>query len=432
LRLDRPGTLIDWAHRHLWQSLPRRWRRRGVELVGSALAPRPDPRPKRAVAPFYVAGALSTASGLGESARLCLKTLGAAGYDARGIDLSDAFRQDARITDANPHVGLAVPAAAMGPGTIILHVSGFTMAWAMLALGRGCVRGKTIIGYWAWELPDLPPSWRRGLAYAHEFWAPSRFTAAAIARATDRPVRIVPHPVSPAGDLVPDARRGDAKDPVIVLTAFDMRSGFARKNPLAAIAAFRAAFGDDPGFRLIVKVSQRQAYLPGWQALATASAGIGNIELEDRLTGAAEMSRLVGRADILLSLHRSEGFGLVLAEAMQRGKPVVATGWSGNMDFMTEENSCPVAYRLVPARDPQGSYDEADQSWADPDIAAASAALQRLADPEERWRLGWRAQQDARGLFAPERYRDAVAACFEPDLVAVSSSRGVAAVRVEG
>jgi hypothetical protein len=385
----------DWLHRRLWQRLPQRWRRRALFALAALLAPRPGPRPAAASGPIYVAGALSTASGLGASARLSLATLRAGGYDARPIDLSGTLMQDGRLAD------YAVPTAddGTGPGTILLHVSGFVMALAMLGLGRRRVRGKTIIGYWAWELPDLTPDWLDGLRYLHEIWVPSEFTAAAISRHTALPVRIVPHPVAP---VEPVLRPGGAA--LTVLVAFDMRSGFARKNPLAAIAAFRAAFATDPAVRLIVKVSQATTYEPGWQALQAAVAGVGNIELIDRLLDDAGMARLLDDADIVLSLHRSEGFGLVLAEAMQRGKPVVATGWSGNADFMTAENSCPVTYRLVPARDPQGSYEHPGQQWAEPDVDDAAAHLRRLADPALRARLGRQARQDARERFAVERY----------------------------
>jgi glycosyltransferase involved in cell wall biosynthesis len=393
-----------WAHRRVWQKLPQPWRRRILFRVAGALAPRPGRRPASAAEPIYVAGALTTASGLGQGARLCLDTLRAEGWDVRGIDLSAALMQDARIADhVVPEAG-----AAEGPGTIILHVSGFTTSLALLHLGRRLLAGKTIIGYWAWELPDLPPDWVAGLDYLHEVWVPSRFTAAAVARHTRLPVRVVPHPV-PA---VPAAEQAGGQA-LTVLVAFDMRSGFARKNPLAAIAAFRQAFGADPKVRLIVKVSQESAHPPGWQALQQEVAGADNITLQNGVLDDAGMALLLDSADIVLSLHRAEGFGLVLAEAMQRGKPVVATGWSGNVDFLSAENSCPVAYRLVPARDPQGSYHYPDQLWAEPDIGDAARQLAALRDPARRQRLGRQARADARRFFSSEQFRATVAGALD-------------------
>jgi glycosyltransferase involved in cell wall biosynthesis len=394
--------LKAWLHRQLWQRLPRRWRRQVLRRVVGALAPRPDARRPSGAGPIYIAGALGTASGLGQAARLSLDALRAAGRDVRAIDLSDALMQDGRTAW---QIAPAADECDEGPGTIILHVSGFVMALALLRLGRRRIRGKVIVGYWAWELPDLPPDWVAGLRFAHEIWVPSRFTEAAVVRHTSLPIRVVPHPVPPAEG---PARAPESK-PLTVLIAFDMRSGFERKNPLAAIAAFRAAFGTDPDVRLVVKVSQPSVYPPGWRALQTATAGLATVELTDRLLDAAGMAALLNGADIVLSLHRAEGFGLVLAEAMRRGKVVVATGWSGNTDFLTARNSCPVTWALVPARDPQGSYDYPDQDWAEPDVADAARHLRTLRDPALRNRLGAQAERDARAIFAPARFDETVA-----------------------
>ena len=385
----------NWLHRRLWQRLPQRWRRHVLFSLAGLLAPRPGKRPDRLAEPIYVAGVLGTASGLGASARLSLETLRGGGYDARPIDLSGALMQDGAL----PGYVAEAEGDGTGPGTILLHASGFVMALAMLRLGRKRLEGKTVIGYWAWELPDLTPDWLPGLRFVHEIWVPSRFTAAAVARHTRLPVRVVPHPVPEIAGAAPPG-----EGPLTVLVAFDMRSGFERKNPLAAIEAFRLAFGADPAVRLIVKVSQAQSYPPGWQALSQAVAGAGNIVLTDALLDAAGMAALLDDANIVLSMHRAEGFGLVLAEAMRRGKAVVATGWSGNADFLNEANSCPVAYRLVPACDPQGSYDFPDQLWAEPDSADAARQLRRLTDPALRERLGRSAQNDACVIFSPARY----------------------------
>ncbi len=122
---------------------------------------------------------------------------------------------------------------------------------------------------------------------------------------------------------------------------------------------------------------------------------------------------LIGCADVVRSLHRSEGFGLVPAQAMLLGKPVVATGWSGNMDFMTERNSAVVGYNLIPVRDPQGSYDQKDQLWADPDVEQAAEWLQRLAWSQElRRRFGEAAAEDAARLFSLSSFKAAVGDSF--------------------
>ena len=129
-----------------------------------------------------------------------------------------------------------------------------------------------------------------------------------------------------------------------------------------------------------------------------------NITLIESILRAEDMAALLASADIILSLHRSEGFGLVLAEAMQLGKVVVATNWSGNVDFMTRENSCPVGYRLVPAHDPQNTYEHPKLLWAEPDLTEAIHLLKTLQDPIRRKQLGRQAQSDAASLFSTKRY----------------------------
>ncbi len=127
-------------------------------------------------------------------------------------------------------------------------------------------------------------------------------------------------------------------------------------------------------------------------------SGVPNIRLETRTLPPADALAFTAAADIVLSLHRSEGFGLVLAEAMRLGKPVVATGWSGNMDFMDESSAMLVPYRLIEARDPRGVYQAPGAMWAEPDIAAAASMLRRLADD-----AGLRAALGARGRAAAAR-----------------------------
>ena len=183
-------------------------------------------------------------------------------------------------------------------------------------------------------------------------------------------------------------------DAVIVLVSFNLASSYVRKNPLAAIAAFRAAFGERPDRILVMKVGHPDHAPADFAALATA-ADAPNIRLETRVLPTADHYALIAACDIVLSLHRSEGFGLVPAEAMLLGKPVIATGWSGNTDFMDRSNSALVGYRLVPVIDPRQVYQGG--LWAEPNVADAVAHLRRLADgAEERRRLGERARESVR------------------------------------
>ena len=208
-------------------------------------------------------------------------------------------------------------------------------------------------------------------------------------------VRVVLPPlgiVPPEPAALDRAAFGLPPDAVVILVSFNLASSFVRKNPLAAIAAFRAAFGERPD-RLLVLKTGHVAHAPDDFARLAAAAQAPNIRLETRVLPTADHHALMAASDIVLSLHRSEGFGLVPAEAMLLGKPVIATGWSGNMDFMDASNSVPIGYRLVPVADPRQVYQGG--SWAEPDQAEAVAQLRRLADDAAARRAlgsspGWR------------------------------------------
>jgi glycosyltransferase involved in cell wall biosynthesis len=208
-------------------------------------------------------------------------------------------------------------------------------------------------------------------------------------------IRIVPPPLAIAPPVASGATRTDfglPEDAVVVLVSFNLASSFVRKNPFAAIAAFRGAFGDRPDRILVLKVSHPE-HAPTDFARLTQMAQAANIRIDSRTLPSADRHALTACADIVLSLHRGEGFGLVMAEAMLLGKPVVATGWSGNTDFMDNTNAALVPYRLAPARDDRLVY---RGLWAEPDVAEAATILRNLADdPVARQSLGERARKSA-------------------------------------
>jgi glycosyltransferase involved in cell wall biosynthesis len=405
-------SITKQLHRHLWQHLPYHWRRSALFLLSSFLAPRPAakaaPQP-----PIYVAGALSTASGLGQSARLCHDALKANGeFPVFGVDLTSALMQpeDAAFAFADGW-------NRRGPGTLILHVNAPFVPLALWRLGQRFVSDKHIIGVWHWELPRTPADWRHGAPFVHEIWVSSRFAADAVQPiAAGRPVRVVPLPVALQGP-VPVASTRPPGRPFTVLTVFNAASSIARKNPLAAIAAFRLAFGDDPSARLIVKAANASVFPPGFAMIENAVRAANNIVLISETMSDSEIDKLYRDSDVVLSLHRSEGFGLILAEAMIRGLPVVATDWSGNVDFVTAQTGIPVPYRLIPAEDPQGTYQHPELNWADADVTAAADALRRLRhDPELARRLGETAAAFVAQAFSAQSYSDTVRRQLRADL----------------
>ena len=376
--------------RRAWVALPRGLRREALFGGAALLAPRPARPEPDGAGSLVVAGYLSAPSGLGEGARRMLDAMREQGLAPIPADLTGAHRQGAPVP---------LPDIPPGPGTIVLHVNGPMLPWGLLALGGSAVAGKRLIANWAWELPVLPRDWDRGYRALHRVWAPSRFCAEVFARPGFPPPQVVPYPL-PLPDPAPLGRDafGLSADAFVTLCAFDATSSLARKNPLGAMEAHALAFGDDPARVLLLKTHGSALAGSSWVEVARAAAARPNVRVLDAVLPRRELWALFRCCDAVLSLHRAEGFGFALAEALALGRPVVATGWSGNLDFMSGPGCFAVPCALVPARDPQGTYDVPGACWAEPDLAAAAAALRRVAaDPAMR--------NLAPRHFAPPDYR---------------------------
>ncbi len=308
--------------------------------------------------------------------------------------------------DIAPPVGTAAelptPDDAIPPpgAPLAIHINPPQLALAFLREPRALQRGRRIIGCWYWELPVAPPDWRIGARFVHDVWAPSWFTADALEPLKPGRVRVVPPPLADAPPVPAHADRaafGLPADAVITFVSFNLASSFARKNPLGAIAAFKEAFGNRPDRILLLKIGHPD-HAPGDFERIKQAADAPNIRIETRSLPTAESHALTACCDIVLSLHRSEGFGLVPAEAMFLGKAAIATGWSGNMDFMSADTAALVGYKLIPVEDDRMVY--RNSVWADPDIREAAQQLRRLADDADaRLGLGARGQAHVRRVL---------------------------------
>jgi len=241
--------------------------------------------------------------------------------------------------------------------------------------------GRYNIGYWAWELAEFPDAWVPALAGLHEIWAPSRFVQQAIAAKAGCPVIWMPLAVEPE----PAVKRnrsdlGLPENRFLFLFFFDFRSFVSRKNPGAVIRAFEGAFNrSDESVGLVIKTNGMEECPAAYREfLDETAARDPRIVTINRVMDSREIRALVKQCDCFVSLHRSEGFGRGLAEAMYMGKPVIATGYSGNLDFMNESNSFLVDYALVPVA--ATDYPHGDgQLWADADVEMASAFMGAVA-----------------------------------------------------
>ena len=404
--MSAPGPSLSPLHR-LWRLLPAASRRALFARATAWSAPRPDAVPPPMQGGLAVGGEIGRASGLGEVARLMGHALRSLDVPTWLVDTGSAVPgevPDAALAAENARMGLT---NSLRPGVpLALHVNAPMLPWALRTLPRGLLRGRRVVGCWTWELPLVPESWRVGLDFVHEVWVPSRFTATAMAGlmenspARAKPIRIVGYPLAaspPVPSRLDRAAFGLPTEAVVVLVSFNLASSFVRKNPLAAIAAFRRAFGPRADRVMVLKLLGTHAYPADMAVLRAAAADAGNIRIETRTLPPADSHALTACADIVLSLHRAEGFGLLPAEAMLLGRAVVATGWSGNMDYMDASTAALVDYRLVPASDPRGTYDLSGAVWAEPDVDAAAGHLVRLADDAAlRSALGRRAAVSAK------------------------------------
>jgi glycosyltransferase involved in cell wall biosynthesis len=359
---------------------------------------------RRRPAGINLSGYFRSEKGLGEAVRGTAAALRAAGVPHALVDWHDPVSVNTDVSidgvgDANPY---AVNVVTAGTDQVLLTaIAGKGVEWCA---------GRYTVGYCHWELPEVPAGWRDGFEYFDELWAPSRFTVEALLRGCPVPVRWVPlvvtAPPPPPADAagLPDrASLGLPADAFVFLTAFDFQSMIERKNPVGTIRAFRRAFGDRRDVRLLLKTVHSD-YDPAAAAeVRAACAGAANIVVFDRILSRPGMHALLRLADAYVALHRAEGYGLPLAEAMAAGKPAVATGYSGNLDFMTPDNSLLVRWRPGRIERTVGPY-PAGGVWAEPDVEHGAEQMARLAgDRGLADRLGRRAAEDIARDLNPER-----------------------------
>lgn len=375
------------AARRLWRStMPESLRKAAgpalntvLEAYVRAAARRPHGA-DTADGPIKVVGYFQGSHGIAASARLAARAFEALGVPVERVDVTGAkLDWNGRLTE---------PVSA---GAWIFHLNPPELLAALACLGPKQLIGPRY-GYWAYELPRAPARWLKDAALVDEVWAPSRYTAQALAGAAS-PVRVVPHPlfVQDYGDVAPAPRR----TPFQGVSVFDFNSSLARKNPLGAIAAWARAFGDDPACELTLKTQNGPLFPEALSALRNAAPA--NVRVVDEVWPYGQVQSLIAAADVLVSLHRAEGFGLTPAEAMALGTPVIATAYSGVLDFMDEDCALLIPFRPTAVADPQEIY--RGQTWAEPDIAAAAEGLTRLRSNPD---LGRRLSQAGRARVAAQ------------------------------
>lgn len=339
--------------------------------------------------PIVVSSLFGEVSGIARAAHLTVDALQAAGREVVSHDIRPILLRP----EADHHL----PGAANS--TWILHCNPPEARTVLTTFPRAQWEARQRIGYWAWELPKAPRRWIRMERLFHAIWVPSRFTQESL-QGGSTSIHLMPHPV-PLIRASPKIRDDRFRFGGVQLLALaDLKSTAARKNPLGALEAFRLLFPEPQSeVRLIVKIQNAAEDPSAMARLASMAEGRADVWLLTEALGQDAFEALVWSADVLVSLHRAEGFGLPIAEALARGQPALATAWSGNLTYMEGRAELLVDYSLRPVPPGTPTYGGRGQVWAEPDLRDAAAKLGRLVrDPDLRRRVGRAGQEQVAAL----------------------------------
>jgi glycosyltransferase involved in cell wall biosynthesis/SAM-dependent methyltransferase len=373
-------------------------------LIDDLLPPRPAHIQRGAASNLHereplwgvnVAGFFTSELGLGEAARLLIAGLDASGVPALPVQaqLVPPCRQAAEFTYADPD-------AAAYPINIVC-MNGDSIAPFAREVGSSFFKGRHTIALWWWEVGEVPSGWEAAFEHIDEVWVASRHIYDAIARTSPVPVVRVTMPVAmPRVVRRSRPQLGMPETGFVFLFVHDYHSTAARKNPVGIIDAFRRAFPPGSGAKLVLKSINAENLPHEHDRVVLAAGDHPDITLIDAYVSAGEKNAMIEACDCYVSLHRSEGFGLTVAEAMLLGKPVIATRYGGTMEFTTDETAYLVDWSPIAVGRGAHPY-PADGVWADPDIEQAAALMQEVfADPETARTRGAAGQRRVREQHA--------------------------------
>lgn len=363
-------TVRRWSLRHLWYRGRLRLRRMKRRENGAAAAQRyeKDPAVQFSDGVSVVFADLSGDNGLSRAAIYDLVEIRKRHAHVVTIDIRDAI--SGRKLDSPIYTDLVSNAYFLCQPDMYERVLPLIAPEAMAGAYR--------VGRWVWETPKFPRAWNFASSLIHEVWAASEFSAEVFRRGVGIPVRVVMHAVQPPPPSSVNIRAqwGIDQKTFLGLAIMDIRSCPERKNPWGHVLAWKAAFGNNRDALLILKVRTSKRTRLVRQELRELIGEADNIRLMDTQLSEAELSSLQRSCDVFLSLHRSEGYGLNIHEALLCGKPVVATHWSANVEYGPQYPGYhAVRHQPIKYRDWTGHYEDKEFFWANPDIAHAADLL---------------------------------------------------------
>ncbi len=321
-----------------------------------------------------VVGYFSSELGMGEQGRIVIRAV-----ELSGIPFSTITSNRNESRKNHPHQDRK--SEIRRPVNIFVINADQMVNWKGLPEFREISQHPTV-GVWAWELEDFPDEFSHVFDTLQEVWTISEFAQKAIQQQTEKPVYVLPMPMSHINNQeiakynpFSETTRGYP----YFLSIFDFQSSMDRKNPIATIEAFKRAFNKDENVKLVIKTINGDLWPKQKEVLSNETLGYGNIHIFDQYLDKSEVLSLIKNSLAYVSLHRSEGYGLTLAESMELGTPVIATGYSGNLDFMDKTNSLMVDYDLIDVADSSGAY-RVKSRWADPRIESAATHMRHLFD----------------------------------------------------
>lgn len=389
------------------------------DLTPKALDVPCERAPKTLVPGLEIVGYLRTESGVGQAARLLTNGLAGSKLSyASLVDSSPTSRQRASV-DVEKERTLAHDQAY---DCCVLCVNADSVRGVKSRLGADYFRNRRIVGVWFWEVELFPKALHKAFNEVDEVWVATEFIRNILAPISPVPVYCIPLPfgVSETVHVDLDRKAMGIPDGFFFYFSFDFHSVFRRKNPLGLVDAFKLAFQSGEGPVLVIKCINGESHLEELEQLRYACRDRQDIIILSGYLDAATNQALTASCGCYISLHRSEGLGLTMAEAMRNGRPVIATAYSGNMEFMNEGNSYLCRYEMTSVGHHSAPY-PAKGLWAEPDLQHAASLMRRVyANPDEAAGKGRIAAQELAEKFSLEKCANAVQVRYEQ----LCSSRG--------